>query len=50
MCRVFTTLLSLPKSTGMASNLPISHLSFLPFKLIKPFGTYFTLSMSNLSK
>ena len=45
----FTTSLSLLKSTGVFSNLPISNLSTLLFKLSKPFDTFFNLSVSNSS-
>ena len=34
-----TTPFSLIKSTGAVSNLPLSNLSTLPFKLFKPLGT-----------
>ena len=44
----FTTLLSLLKSTGVVSNFPISNLSSLLFKQLKPLGTYFNLSISHL--
>ena len=46
---VFTTSLSLLKSTGTGTNLSTSNLSTLLFKLIKPLGTFFNLSISNLS-
>ena len=44
-----TTLLSLLKLTGVSSNLPISNLSTLFFKLLKPLDTFLNLSISNLS-
>ena len=34
---------------GVVSNFPMSNLSTLLFKLFKPFGTFFNLSISNLS-
>ena len=37
---LFTTSLSLPKSTGIVSNFPISSLSHLLFKLLKPLGKF----------
>ena len=46
---IFTTLLSLLKSTGVLSNFPIFNLPTLLSKLPKLFGTFFNLSMSNLS-
>ena len=45
----FTILLSLLESTGVVSNFPISILSTLFFKLLKLFGTFVILSISNLS-
>ena len=45
----FTTLRSLIKSTGVASNFPISNLSTLVFKLLKLIGTFFNLLISSLS-
>ena len=35
--------------SSLVSNFPVTNLSNLLFKLIKPLGTYFNLSMSNLS-
>ena len=49
MTSFFTTLLSLFKSTGVVSNLPISHLSNLLFELLKLRCTFLNLSISNLS-
>ena len=49
MTPFFTALLSLLKSTGVVSNAPISNLSFLLFKLLKPIDTFLKLSISNLS-
>ena len=46
---VFTTSLSPLKSTGAVSNLPIPNSSALLFKVFKPLGTFFDLSMSSLS-
>ena len=46
---IFTTLLSLIKSTGIVSNLPIHNLSTLLSELLKPLGAFFNLSTSNLS-
>ena len=37
---VFTTLLSLLKSTGVVSNFPISNLSTLLFKFLKSVGIF----------
>ena len=45
----FATLLSLLKSTGVVSNIPISNLSTLLLKIIKLVGTLFNLSISSLS-
>ena len=45
----FTTSLSLLKSTGAGTNLSISNLSTLLFKLVKPLVTFFNLSIPNLS-
>ena len=45
----FTTSLSLFKSKGTGTNLLTSSLSDLLFKLFKPYGTIFVLSISNLS-
>ena len=49
----FTASLSLLKTTGAVSNLPISNLSTLLFKLLKPVGTnisiFSNISISNLS-
>ena len=45
---IFTTLLSLLKSTGAVSNFSISNLFTLSFKLLKLLGTFFILSISNL--
>ena len=44
----FTTLLNLLKLTGVVPNFPMSNLSTLISKLLKPPGTYFNLSVSNL--
>ena len=38
---LFTTSLSLLKSTGVVSHLPISNLCTLLFKLLKPLDTFF---------
>ena len=46
---LFTTLLSLLKSTGAVSVFTISNLSILLFKLLNLVGTLFTWSVSNLS-
>ena len=46
---LFTTLLSLPKSTGTDANFPISYLSPLLFKLLKLSRIVFNLSTSILS-
>ena len=46
---LFTTSLSLLKSTGAGTNLSISNLSTLLFKLLKPLVTFFNLSIPNLS-
>ena len=45
----FATSLSLLKSTGAGTNLSISNLSTLLFKLLKPLVTFFNLSIPNLS-
>ena len=37
------------KSTGIVPNFSISNLAALLFKLIKPLGTFFNLSISKLS-
>ena len=42
-------LFSLFKQTGIVSNSPIYNLSILLLKLFKPLGTFFSLSISNLS-
>ena len=44
-----TTSLILVRSTGVVSNFPIFILSILLFKLLNPPGTFFNLSISNLS-
>ena len=49
MTAVFTTLLSLLKSTGFVSNFAISNLSTLLFKLPKLLGIFLNLSLSNLT-
>ena len=49
MAPFFTALLSLLKSTGVVSNAPISNLSFLLFKLLKPIDTFLKSSISNWS-
>ena len=46
---IFTTSLSLLKSTGTGPDLSTSDLSTLPFKLVTLVGTFFILSISNLS-
>ena len=46
---IFTTSLSLLKSTGTSTNLSTSNLSNLLFKLFKLVGIFFNLSISNLS-
>ena len=46
---VFTTLLSLFKSTRAGTNLSTSNLSVLLFELLKLLGTLFNLTISNLS-
>ena len=48
MSTFFTTLLNLLKLTGVVPNFPMSNLSTLISKLLKPPGTYFNLSVSNL--
>ena len=45
----FTTSLSLLTSAGVVSNLPISNLSILLFKLLKLLGIFFNSSTSYLS-
>ena len=45
----FTALLSYLKSSETGTKLSTSSLSTLLFKLLKLFGTFFNLSMSNLS-
>ena len=45
----FTTSISLLKSAGLVSNLPIFNLSALLFKLLKLLGTFLNSSLSNLS-
>ena len=45
----FTLSLSLLKSTEVVSNLPISNVSTLLFKLLKPLGSFSNLSKFNLS-
>ena len=44
-----TASLSLPKTTGASTNLSKSNLSTFLFKLLKVVGTFFKLSISNLS-
>ena len=46
---IFTTLVSLLKSNGVVSNLPLPNSSTLLFKLLKPLGIFFNLSISNSS-
>ena len=46
---IFTTSLSLLKSTGTSTNLSTSNLSALLFKLLKLIGTSSNSSISNLS-
>ena len=41
----FIALLSLLKSTGTGTNLPILNLSTWPFKLLELVGSFFTLSI-----
>ena len=45
----FTSLLSLLESSGVVYNFPMFNLSTLLFKFHKLFGTFFNLSISNLS-
>ena len=44
----FTTLLSLLKSTAIVSTFPTPNLSTFLFELLKLFGRFFNLSMSNI--
>ena len=45
---IFTTSLSLLKSTGTGTSLPAFNLSTIFFKLLKLVGTFFNFSIANL--
>ena len=50
MASLFTTYLSLVKSTGAGTNLPTFNLSTLLFTLLKLVATFFIFTISYLSK